>query len=79
VEGRRDRPKQTFGGSDVFHSVPFTGVAKDLWASIVSYRPKTYPSTLHEALKQSFPTCYQDQLKSKIQDLRPPLPCQLLD
>jgi hypothetical protein len=26
VEGRRDRPKQTFGGSDVFHSVPFTGV-----------------------------------------------------
>jgi hypothetical protein len=26
VEGRRDRPKQTFGGSEVFHSVPFTGV-----------------------------------------------------
>jgi hypothetical protein len=32
VEGRRDRPKQTFGGSDVFHSVPFTGV--------VRYEPK---------------------------------------
>jgi hypothetical protein len=28
VEGRRDRPKQTFGGSDVFHSVPFTGVVR---------------------------------------------------